>query len=50
MTCCAVCREPIELSRYGWTLITRGEHIADGRACLDGAVHVPEALEETSLP
>jgi len=44
VTCCAVCREPIELSRYGWTLIARGEHIADGRACLDGAVHTPEQV------
>lgn len=44
MTCCAVCREPIEPSEYGWTLIARGEHIDDGRACLDGAVHTPEQV------
>lgn len=44
MICCAVCREPIELSEYGWTLIARGEHIDDGRACLDGAVHAPEQV------
>jgi len=51
VTCCAVCREPIELSEYGWTLIARGEHIADGRACLDGAVHAPDlsAMERDVL-
>ena len=42
MTCCAVCREPIEPSEYGWTLIARGEHIDDPR----GDVHHRHAPEQ----
>lgn len=42
MTCCVVCREPIELSEYGWTLIARGEHIDDPR----GDVHHRHAPEQ----
>ena len=44
MTCCAVCREPIEPSEYGWTLIARGEHIDDPR----GDEHHRHAPEQVS--
>ena len=50
MTCCAVCREPIEPSRYGWTLIARGEHIDDPRGDEDHR-HAPDlsAMERDVL-
>jgi len=41
--CCAVCREPIEPSEYGWTLIARGEHIDDPRGD-EHHRHAPEQV------
>jgi hypothetical protein len=47
--CCAVCREPIEPSEYGWTLIARGEHIDDPRGDVHHR-HAPEQADSFACP